>query len=348
MRIRVQELRSGDRLAEDIFNSYGLHVLSKGTVLQDRDVSRLYQHHIEYVEVERAAGSVAVLESVHETAPQRLLSSFEEAVAGFGQLFLVAMEEGQLSEKEAEESFRPLMENFREEHDVVSLLLLLNSRDDYTYQHSVQVGMLSYYLAKWLGFSEDEMQMAGKAGFLHDIGKCRVPASILNKPGKLTDEEFAEVRHHCVYGYDILRASGFAPEIAECALQHHERTDGSGYPHRLTGSRIGTLAKIVSIADVYSAMVSTRVYQEKKDHLSVLKELHRMGFQELDPLMTQTFVYRMLPNLIGKKVTLSNGETGTVILNHPTDPFHPLIRAGDRFLDLSKASDLEIVQISLS
>ncbi|MBB6733502.1 HD-GYP domain-containing protein [Cohnella zeiphila] len=357
MRIRIFDLQSGDRLAEDIFNSYGLHVLSKGTVLQDRDLSRLFQHHIDYVEIEQRS-SAAFLESVPEPneddapafrASEELLASFEDAVAGFEQLFRQAMEEGQVNESDVNESFRPLMNNFREERDVVSLLLMLNNQDDYTYQHSVQVGMLCYYLAKWLGWSEAATQMAGKAGFLHDIGKCRIPGDILNKPGKLTDEEFAEIRNHPSYGYEILRASGFEDEVAEAARQHHERTDGHGYPSGLSGSQIHPIAKVVAVADVYSAMISTRVYKEKKDQLSVLKELYRMGFQELDPLMVQTFVFHMLPNLIGKKVKLTNGESGTVVLNHPTDPFHPLVQvAKDRFLDLSVEPDLEIVQVSLS
>lgn len=354
MRVHLTDLQPGDRLAEDIFTEQGLHVLSSGTVLQERDLSRLELLHIGYVEIERRSPVYRTEFATGEPEPeaarqlrQRLLPYYEDAVAGCELLFKRAVEEGRILESEAEESFRPLVDNFKAERDVISLLLMLNSQDDYTYQHSVQVGMLSFYLAKWLGWSEEETLLAGKAGFLHDIGKCRIPDTILGKPGKLTDEEFAEVRRHTVYGHEIITASGGDPAVAVAALQHHERSNGSGYPSGLAGDSIHPMARVVAVADVYSAMISSRAYQEKQDLLAVLKELHRLSFKELDPRMTQTFIRHMLPNFIGKKAELASGEVGIVVMNHPTDLFRPLIRIGERYVDTSSDSSCEIKQIIL-
>jgi len=348
MRVHITDVRTGDRLSEDIFNSFGLHVLSKGAILNEKELSRMYQHQIDYIEIEWRTGQAEDLIE-EETTPRNynplLRPLYHDAVAGAEQLFERALVEGRIYEDDIKESFQPLVENFRAERDVVSLLLMLNSQDDYTYQHSVQVGMLSYYIARWLGWSEEETVRAGKAGFLHDIGKCKIADAILNKPGLLTDEEFQEVKNHPQYGYDILKLSIEDESIALAALQHHERMNGKGYPNGLSGDDIHPMARIVAIADVYSAMISSRVYCEKKDLLHVLREMFELSFQELDPDMTHTFIRHMAPNFIGKSVELSTGELGIIIMTHPTDFFRPLVQVGETFIDLSVQRNIDITQV---
>ena len=342
MRIHVTELRTGDVIGSDIFNSYGLHVLSAGTVLKELDISRLFQHQVDYVDIhDRPA------EGAFELAPAeaRLSPLFQSAVSGFEQLFSQAIHEGRLSDSDVDESFQPLISNFREEHDVVSLLLLLNTKDEYTYQHSVQVGMLSYYIALWIGRDEEEALHIGKAGYLHDIGKCRIASDILNKPGALTDEEFHDIKQHPVHGFDIIQQSFQDELLAKAVLQHHERMDGSGYPYGIAAPDIHIAARIVAVADTYSAMISSRVYREKRDLLFVLKELYEQSFSKLDPVVTHTFIRQMLPNFIGKRATLSNGNSGTIIMTNPSDFFRPLVQIEDAFLDLTRHADIEIVEI---
>jgi putative nucleotidyltransferase with HDIG domain len=349
MRVHISDVRSGDRLAEDIFNSFGLHVLSKGAVLNERELARLFQHQVDFIEIDWRPN---VIPEKKEPAPlppsaynPLLRPLYQDAIAGAEQLFEKALEEGRIYEEDVKESFQPLIDTFRSERDVVSLLLLLNSQDDYTYQHSVQVGMLSYFLARWLGWDEIETVHAGKAGFLHDIGKCKISESILNKPYKLTEEEFQQIKTHPQLGYDILSNSLDDESIALAALQHHERMNGTGYPLGLKGDEIHPMARIVAIADVYSAMISSRVYSEKRDLLNVLKELYELSFNQLDPEMTHTFIRHMVPNFIGKKVELSNGELGTIIIPHHSDFFRPLVQVGDQFLDLSIQRNIEIKQV---
>jgi putative nucleotidyltransferase with HDIG domain len=346
MRVHITELRSGDRLAEDIFNSVGLTVLSKGATLHEKELSRLDQHQVDYVEIERRPDKIA------EETPKLLSSShpalrdvYYDALEGAEKLFQHALEEGKIYDEDVKRTFQPLVENFRAERDVVSLLLLLNTQDDYTYQHSVQVGLLSYYAARWMGWSEQDTVRAGKAGFLHDIGKCRISKAILDKPDALTDQEFSEIKNHTKYGYDILQRSFNDRAISLAALQHHERMDGSGYPLGLKNENIHSMAKLVSVADVYSAMISTRVYRGKRDLLMVLKEMFDMSFDKLDPDIAHTFIRRMLPNFIGKKVELNNGDSGTIILINQTDYFRPLIQIGDRFIDLSIQRNYEISNV---
>jgi putative nucleotidyltransferase with HDIG domain len=339
-------------LSEDVFNTYGLHVLSKGTDLNEKEISRIFQHQIDFVEIERRASAIPDTdeEAIVEAAPgynPLLRPLYSDAVAGAEQLFQKALADGRIYEDDVKESFQPLVENFRSERDVVSLLLMLNSQDDYTYQHSVQVGMLSYYIARWLNWNEEETVRAGKAGFLHDVGKCKIADAILNKPSQLSQDEFQEIKNHPQYGYEILKNSFDDTAVALAALQHHERMDGTGYPQGLSGDEIHPLAKIVAVADVYSAMISSRVYKEKKDLLHVLRELYELSFKELDPDITHTFIRHMVPNFIGKPVELSNGEFGTIVMTHPTDFFRPLVKVGDEFIDLSVERDISVKHVNM-
>ncbi|WP_274652327.1 HD-GYP domain-containing protein [Paenibacillus humicola] len=349
MRVHVMELKDGDRLSRDAFNGYGLHVLSKGTILFAKEIARLFQHQIEYVDVEDRLPAITVNRTIESGLSPKWLETvrpiYQDAVSGCEQLFADALQKGFIEERDANESFQPLVENFRMERDVVSMLLLLNTKDDYTYQHSVQVGMLAYYLASWLGYNEQDAVYAGKAGFLHDLGKCRIEGSILNKPGRLTKDEFEKIKAHTLHGHDILKAS-FADTVpALVALQHHERADGSGYPNGLTGDRMHPFSQIVAVADVYSAMISSRVYQQKRDLLFVLRELYRMSFGELEPQTTHTFIRHMIPNFIGKRVELHTGEVGTIIMTHPTEYFRPLIQIDNHFVDLTVDRSLEVKQV---
>ncbi|WP_328284461.1 HD-GYP domain-containing protein [Paenibacillus tarimensis] len=343
------DLQPGDKLAQDVFNNYGLNVLSQGTTLNDREISRLFQHQVDYVDIEERTvpGLLDSTQGSHPNGADKLRPLFEDALQGISELFVNATADGKIQSEDVDRTFKPLVDGCRTEKDVVSLLVALNNKDDYTYQHSVQVGMISYYIAAWMGYSEEEAQRVGKAGFLHDIGKCRIDYNILNKPDKLTEEEFEKVKQHTLYGEAILRESLDDEIFALVALQHHERFDGSGYPHALKGEEIIPAARIVAIADIYSAMISSRVYQEKQDLLHVLNELYELSFHKLDPIITQTFIKHMIPNFIGKKVELQNGETGTIVMTNPSDFFRPLIQIGEEFVDTSRKPDKGIKDIQL-
>jgi len=349
MRVHVTELKEGDRLSNDTFNSYGLNVLSKGTELFANEISKLFQHQLDYVEIERRYTEQPPGRTIESTLSPKWLPTvepvYQDAVNGCEQLFLDALQNGRVVEEDVVETFQPLVDTFKTERDVVSMLLLLNTKDDYTYQHSVQVGMLAYYLSSWLGYEEKQAVKVGQAGFLHDIGKCQIDDDILNKPERLTQQEFEEIKQHTIYGNKIILNSFGESISATVALEHHERMDGSGYPYRINGDQIHPVSKIVAVADVYSAMISSRVYQKKRDLLFVLKELYRMSFSELDPFTAQTFIKHMIPNFIGKRVELVSGESGTIVMTHPSEFFRPLIQINDEFVDLTQDRTLEVKQV---
>lgn len=358
MRIHVTDILDGDELSHDIFNHYGLHVLSRGTKLYKNEISRLLQHQIDYVEIldrntalptgTKVSLNNRTLEStVNPKWLPKVQPIYESAVKRFENLFESAYSQGIVNEAEVTDIMQPLLNNLKLERDVVSMLLLLNTEDDYTYQHSVQVGMLAYYLATWLDHSAEDAAQIGKAGFLHDIGKSKISADILNKPGKLTREEFEEVKRHTLYGHQIIMESFKEDTLAIGALQHHERIDGSGYPHGLKGEEIHPVARIIAVVDIYSAMISARVYQKERDLLYVLKELYRLSFSELDPVTTHAFIKHMIPNFIGKRVRLNNDQYGIIVMTHPTEFFRPLVKIGEEFIDMTVERQYEIEHVYL-
>jgi putative nucleotidyltransferase with HDIG domain len=342
------DLQPGDMLNKDVFNNYGLHVLSAQTILNRECIARLLSHNIDYIDIERSTANVET--DRHNNRPfdetPSLHVSHEASLSGIRTLFGQSQEDNRIDPKVVDASFEPLVDCFPSETSLVSLILNLSSDDEYTYQHSVQVGVLSYYISRWLGYSEEKALTAGKAGFLHDIGKSRIDPAILSKPARLTDEEFEIIKTHPVHGHQILvEAYGDKSPISLAALQHHERMDGRGYPKGLTDSQIDPVAKIVAVADIYSAMICSRVYQKEQDMLFVLQELHRLSFGEIDPHITQTFIRNMIPNFVRKTVILTSGERGTIVLTNPTDFFRPFIQIDNQFYDLSERQDLVIHKI---
>ncbi|BFH64487.1 MULTISPECIES: HD-GYP domain-containing protein [Paenibacillus] len=349
MKVHVTDLKPGDRLLADTFNEAGLHVLQQGTELKEEEIHKLMQHGVDYVDIEPAVQqpAIAMIHTQQYELLQKTKPYLEQAVDGFESMYLEALATGRFNEGVVDDIMEPLVDQLKEHKDIVSLMLCIDQNDDYTYIHSMQVGILSYYIASWLGFSKEEAYEAGRAGYLHDIGKCQIPGSLLNKPGKLTFEEFEEMKKHTIYGHDIICSSTPDTIPALVALQHHERDDGSGYPHAIEKNEIHPFSRITAVADVFSAMSMNRVYQSKQELLTVLRELHTMSFGKLSANATQVFIRHMLPNFIGKNVILSTGERGTIVMTNPADFFRPLVNTGDRFVDLSAEHDIGIDQIFL-
>ena len=193
-------------------------------------------------------------------------------------------------------------------------LARLKTADDYTYMHSVAVCALMIALSKQLGLDEKQTRSAGIAGLLHDLGKALMPMDVLNKPGKLTDEEFAIIKTHPEEGYKLLLNSTGADEVAlDVVLHHHEKTDGTGYPKRLKDAEISLYAKMGAVCDVYDAITSNRPYKAGWDPAESLRKMAEWANGHFDPLVFQAFVKSLGIYPIGSLVKLNSGRLGLVI-----------------------------------
>lgn len=343
MKVHVTDLKHGDCLMNDTFNSVGLHVLPKGTIVYGEEITILLRHHIDYVDIEprniTSANDGMIL-------AQGLDGNFDQAVQSYESIFLEALSKGNFTQSDVDNTLQPLLEKLDEQKDVVSLLLLLERDDIGTYNHSLQVGLLSFYIATWLGHSKEERYEISRAGYLHDIGKSQISPALLHKVGYLTPDEKQELKRHTTYGYDIILKSMNDEKTALVALQHHEFEDGSGYPKGLRKSDLHPYTHIVAVANAYVSMTTTRVNQPKQGLITVLRKVHELGFGKLNGNAVQALIGHLLPNFVGKNVQLSNGEQGVIIMNNPLDIFKPLVKIDDTtFRDLSRERNLTVEEV---
>lgn len=192
-------------------------------------------------------------------------------------------------------------------------LARLKTADDYTYMHSVAVCALMIALARQLQLSDEDTRAAGMAGLMHDLGKAMMPMAVLNKPGKLTDAEFAVIRTHPEEGYKLLlTASGVNEITKDVCLHHHEKIDGSGYPKGLNGETMSLFAKMGAVCDVYDAITSNRPYKAGWDPAESIKRMAEWT-GHFDATVFQAFVKSLGIYPTGSFVRLDSGRLGVVI-----------------------------------
>ena len=222
--------------------------------------------------------------------------------------------------------------------DVFDMLHNMRQVNDSTYAHSLNVAIISHIIGKWLHFSNEELDTLTLAGLLHDIGKTKIPDEVLNKDGKLTDEEFQMIRNHPKYGYDILKSQPLNSHIKKAALMHHERCDGSGYPMGLTMEEIDDYALIIAIADVYDAMTAARSYRAPLCPFEVIAEFEKDGLQKYKPKYILTFLENIANAYQNNRVMLNDGTSARIVLLNHRRLSKPLVQLDDgACIDLEKS-----------
>lgn len=213
-------------------------------------------------------------------------------------------------------------------------LTQLKSWDQYTAQHSINVCVLALSFARHLGLPRAEMEMLGTGALLHDIGKLKTPLEVLNKPGKLTEEEFSMMKSHPVQGRELIeKRYGLSHHIADMAYSHHERIAGGGYPRGLNGNEISLWSKIVAIVDVYDAITSDRCYHKGMPPTEALTKMYGWRLKDFDGELLEQFIQCVGIYPVGSLVELTTGEVGIVISVNPLSRLRPKV---DLLLDANK------------
>lgn len=241
------------------------------------------------------------------------------------------MQDVRLGKQIESERVEPVVEKitesiFRNGGALLSLTRIKN-KDDYTFQHSVSVCGLQTAFCRALQMSKSEIHEAGIGGLLHDIGKTRVADEVLNKPGKLTDAEFVQMKCHVVESRRILEATpGISPIAVQVAAQHHERHDGSGYPLGLKGDEISQMGQMAAIVDVYDAITSDRCYHKGLEPTEAMRKIFEWGKFHFNPVLVHAFTRCIGIYPAGSLVMLDSGRLAVVVGQCEGNLLQPLVR----------------------
>jgi len=382
-KLEVKELKPGMVVEKAIITKRGQTISKKGTVLDSKLIARLSFYKIESVHVEDGFGEEppvaeattpaeeprpepkpepkpapkkeepTIVESMSYTSRlqadkefQDFQLSYSENMASLEEAFdTIIFGDGNISEESIIKKAESLFAS-KTSIQLFDLLHCMKSIDDSVYAHSINVALISRAIGKWLKLPQSELNELTIAGMLHDIGKAEIPSEILNKTGKLTDEEFELIKSHALKGSKLLKKAGFNSDIQFAALQHHERSDGSGYPRGLEADEISDFASIIAIADVYDAMTSARSYRTPKCAFQVIAAFEEDGLQKYNTKYILTFLERIANAYQNSKVILSDGRSGKIVYINKSRLSRPIVQVdGDEMVDLSRETDITITSI---
>lgn len=325
--IPISLLKPGMVLGKKIYSNEGLILLAEGVKLTDSLIRRLGGLDLSYIYIEDAKTEDIIIPDM--LTEQTRLQAIRSIRTGFKNLEERPKVKG--SFLHLGKTFSGMMENMMDEISSVneSMVLLtdMNTNDYNLYQHSLNVCLYTMVLGISYGYSREEIRTLGLGALLHDIGKTRIAMSLIQKPGRLTDAEFREVQKHTEIGFQILKDEPNIPLLsAHCALQHHERLDGSGYPRGLEGSEIHEYAKWIAITDSYDAMTTHRVYKPAMLPHQAVEMMYAGSGTLYEQKFLAMFRDRVAIYPPGMTVRLSTGETGVVSKINNNVPHRPFIR----------------------
>lgn len=326
--VAFKDLQPGYILGKPIEDENGRILLRAGTILTRRHLELIRDWGLERIAVQREAvidaDEVAETEVPKTHVLDRVLQ--REMLSAIGEVFASAAEDKHLS-LDGVFKYAPALVEEVTTHETVTLDLIgLRRVDNYTFMHSLSVGVLAVAAGLELGMRDSELLDLSLSAVLHDVGKMKVPLDILNKPGKLDSVEWRLMKRHPRFGMEILgQRGGFSTDVLQGVYQHHERCDSSGYPHNLGRHSIGTFGKIIAIADFYDAMTSDRVYRPAvKPHL-VVEQLIAESLSSFEESTAHAFIRSLAVYPVGSEVVMENGEEGQVVWFDRSMPNRPTV-----------------------
>lgn len=358
--IFIEQINSGQKLAEQVTTSLGGALLEKGHVLSERDIEILRAFLINKVTIEETQGinpKSATEEKKNEvkeaqpTGDQKKETKFDheylQIVKKTEKMFLNIQGGTIVPIIDIRQYLIPFVQRAMQQPQLILTISKLSNKNLYFYHHAVSVAVLVSLLARKAGFDSKEIPQIALAGYLHNIGQLRIESNITNKPVALTRDEFQEIQNHPSYGYQMLKkASGISEGVVLSALQHHEREDGSGYPLGVKSGKTHAYARMVSIADIYYAMCSERMFKKAISPFLVIEQLKNDSFGKLDPAYVLHFLELITNQItIGTKIKLSNGRLGDVVYIDKNHPTRPLVNCDGEMINLQQLRETYIESI---
>ncbi|MEG6522696.1 HD-GYP domain-containing protein [Desulfotomaculum sp. 1211_IL3151] len=329
MKLPVRYLLPGMVLASPIISKNKHLLLGKGVILTAKLISSIKKYGVLVADVDIIGKEFEQQDNgIDYSVSLNAVSLVEELVRGGGSV----------NYKKILLTVDSIIEEILEGKAVTSNLTSLCSADMYTFAHCVDVCILSIAAGALLHYDRRKLLTLGTGSLLHDIGKIKVPNWILNKPDKLTPEEFEEMKRHSCHGYQMAKQIYDIASISkEIILNHHEKYDGSGYPRGLKGNEISDMAAICSVADVYNAITTDRIYRKALPPHEAYEMIMAAGDLMFKNDVAMTFLKLIKPYPVGSAVILSNDMKGIVIDLKEELIFRPMIR----IIDTNEIIDLK-------
>jgi HD-GYP domain-containing protein (c-di-GMP phosphodiesterase class II) len=355
----ISVCKPGMRLGKRIYNEEGLILLSEHVELTETILARLAMHGIDFLYIDDPRTDDIVIpellsDETRFAATKVIRSHFRRLMDDSNRK--KSIQSGMIS-KDFRQILNLMIDDLSQQKNAMVMLTVMQITDHYLFQHSMNVCIYSSLLGLSSGYSRDELMTMGLGALLHDIGKTKIDFQILKKPGQLSNEEFEEMKRHALLGFQMLKDEPNIPLLsAHCALQHHERLDGSGYPRGLKGDDIHEYAKWIGLADAYDAMTTHRVYRNAMLPHQVMDILYTEAGTKFDTAKVAMFRDKIAIYPLGVSVTLNTGESGVVVDLNASYPHRPVVRilqneAGEELkvpleVDLSKKLNILIHSVN--
>lgn len=375
--LMISDLKPGMKLSKSVYNyNNSIELLAKDTVLSSRKIYLLENSGIDSVEVYEHKDiigqenvDVEAIEKDLEEDVEEILTNVvnqnmvihkltgegnkpidevhEETIEETKEIFQHLEDKDSLDIESIEENVKKMLPDMIKNDDVLMRLQQLKQTDNYTFEHSLRVSILAANIAKWLGYSKQQIEEVAEAGLLFDIGKMKVPNYIIKKSSRVTDDEFELIKKHCQLGYRILlQTKGVSASIKYAALQHHERMDGSGYPLRLRAGQIHEYAKIIMVCDVFDAMISDKPYGMGVSIFEAAEYIDWNANNLFSEKVVYFFLRRISEYFLGKKVVLSNGMTGRIVYVDKNSPMRPFVKVDGEIIKLTEDRSIKIEKLA--
>ncbi len=342
VKVLVSSLIPGMKLAHPVYDFHGQFLLKKEATLTDGFIRALQKRNILTVYVEGMAipddfitqQQGAMEETIRANAFASIQNLFEKG--------------GAAAVKAVTASVEGIMRELMAGRTAIGALTEISSTDAYTYAHSVDVCILSLETGMSLKYEKSKLLKLGVGCMLHDLGKVKTPSEILNKIGKLTNEEYDIIKKHPHDGYHLAKIQSDLTNISTSIIYgHHERYDGSGYPLGLEGENIDEMSSICAIADVYNAMTTDRVYRKAISSNEVYEYLMAAGYSIAGPRVLDAFLHCVTPFSTGSMVLLSTGDIGVVTQASHDMPLRPQVYmpVSKQVIDLSSELSVTVLKM---
>jgi HD-GYP domain-containing protein (c-di-GMP phosphodiesterase class II) len=344
-KIAVEALKPGMIVGRPVYDSSGFLLLNTGKELKQEYIRNLKKLNISAVYIiDNIIPDIDIEDVILDETRQKANNIIRKILTDVEKQPEKSIPKLLFTHKEIRNALDEIIDQLLTNRNLVVNLSDIRTFDSYTFAHSVNVAILAITTAISFQFSRSKLHEIGLGSLLHDLGKVKIPDSILNKEGKLTFEEYAEVKRHPLLGYDMVNRQSFiSPASALIILQHHERKNGEGYPEGLRGEQIHLFSKICAVVDVYDALVSNRPYRKALPSHSAV-ELLQSQVELFDVSVLEKFLQHIAAYPIGTFVGLSNGEIGIVVHNTVGFPLRPRVRIlGSKEFEPVKQYELDLM-----